>query len=169
MREKLKRTLSIWRSSERKRTYGCQRCERTSFEVGGRELHLDLTHIARKPSCINRHQPSDIRQALQHAGYSQSVRRYNLRTNNKRRDYREMVTVELPRPERVGKSNAKRNELYKVEVLERHGDRVRVHYTGYSSSHDEWRHEDDLETLEADLATEHGGWNSTSHLISTRN
>ena len=47
----------------------------------------------------------------------------------------------LPRAQKDG------SKLYPVEVLEKEGERVFVHYAGYSSSYDEWKEVDELEVL----------------------
>ena len=69
---------------------------------------------------------------------------YSLRTKE-RKNYREMADVRLPRPERV--CNA--DKLYPIEVLERDGGRVKIHYVGYSDIHDEWRSEEDVSAISA--------------------
>ena len=50
-------------------------------------------------------------------------------------DYRQLADVRLP-PARVSRKRKARNDLYPVDILERTD---RVHYIGYSSSHDEWK------------------------------
>ena len=40
-------------------------------------------------------------------------------------------------------------KLYPVEILQTEGDRVKVHYAGYSSVHDEWKKTNELEVLQA--------------------
>lgn len=54
----------------------------------------------------------------------------------------ERTTEKLPRAERV-----KNDRLYPLEVIAKDGDRVKVHYIGYSSQYDEWRQSSELETL----------------------
>ena len=66
---------------------------------------------------------------------------YNLR-KKETRNYREMAELRLPRPERV------ENKLYPIEVLERRKGRVKIHYVGYDSIHDEWRNEDEITDME---------------------
>ena len=41
----------------------------------------------------------------------------------------------------------KNDRLYPLEVIAKDGDRVKVHYIGYSSQYDEWRQSSELETL----------------------
>ena len=59
-----------------------------------------------------------------------------------RKNYREVNIIKLPRAERV-----KNDRLYPLEVIAKDGDRVKVHYIGYSSQYDEWRQSSELETL----------------------
>ena len=40
--------------------------------------------------------------------------------------------------------------LYSLEVLERDGARVKVHYVGYSSTHDEWKDIEEIVTPESE-------------------
>lgn len=37
------------------------------------------------------------------------------------------------------------NQLYEIEVIDRDGPRVKIHYTGYSHSYDEWRMRSEIE------------------------
>ncbi len=60
---------------------------------------------------------------------------YQLR-NMKRKEYKQMSDVRLPRPTRLSKAE---DELYPVEITEKAGDRVKIHYVGYSSDTDEWK------------------------------
>jgi len=66
---------------------------------------------------------------------------YNLRTSEGRKNYRDLDTIKLPRAQRI------KDKLYPLEIVGRDGDRVKVHYIGYSSQYDEWRLSSDLETL----------------------
>ena len=45
------------------------------------------------------------------------------------------ITIRTPRAEGTWHYPER---LYSLEVLERDGARVKVHYVGYSSTHDEW-------------------------------
>ena len=38
-------------------------------------------------------------------------------------------------------------KLYPVDIVEEEEDRVKVHYIGYDSAHDEWKNREELETL----------------------
>ena len=68
---------------------------------------------------------------------------YNLRNANRKRSYREMNTLDLPRV----KKTSCRNKLYPIKIVERDGSRVKIHYVGYNSSNDEWREQNDIITL----------------------
>ena len=63
-------------------------------------------------------------------------------TRRKVETYHEMAELCLPRPEKV------EEKLYPVEVLERRKERLRIHYVGYDSIHDEWRNEDKIADME---------------------
>ena len=58
---------------------------------------------------------------------------YNLRKSS--RDYKELTSQPLPRAEWV---RYDRDKLYDVEIVERDGERVKIHFIGYSSKHDQW-------------------------------
>jgi len=75
---------------------------------------------------------------------------YNLRTSEGRKNYRDLDTIKLPRAQRI------KDKLYPVEIVGRDGDRVKVHYIGYSSQYDEWRLSSDLETLKIKDSTRGG-------------
>jgi len=45
------------------------------------------------------------------------------------------------------KTTTVRNGLYPVEILEACGDRVKVHYVGYSKKYDEWKERGDVEDI----------------------
>ncbi|SMN01620.1 hypothetical protein SPONL_2199 [uncultured Candidatus Thioglobus sp.] len=64
----------------------------------------------------------------------------NLREVN----YRAAESLKLPR----ASSSLVKDKLYPVTVLEQDSDRVKVHYVGYSSEHDEWKYGGELEDLE---------------------
>ena len=69
---------------------------------------------------------------------------YNLR-NCPEKNYRELLATRLPRAE---KTRHDPERLYPLEVLETDGDRIKVHYIGYSSAHDEWRDADEIASPE---------------------
>ena len=56
-------------------------------------------------------------------------------------NYKEVESLKLPRAESI------KPKLYPVSVTERDSDRVKIHYVGYSEDHDEWRNEEELESL----------------------
>ena len=60
-------------------------------------------------------------------------------------NYREMVEIKLPK-----KSRSKDKDLYAVDVVDDNDGqgRVKIHYVGYSSSHDEWRDETELVSID---------------------
>ena len=64
---------------------------------------------------------------------------YNLRGVT--RNYRQLSSLNIPRTSRTTQPQDK---LYPVEVVERNGSRVRIHYVGYDNSTDEWRELTDL-------------------------
>ena len=72
-------------------------------------------------------------------------------TRKKAINFRELVELRLPKPERTRPADP--NALYDVEVLERDaaGGTAKIHYVGYSSRH-EWRSVSELvdRTEEAD-------------------
>ena len=75
---------------------------------------------------------------------------YNLRSA-KSRNYRELSNVNLPRFARI----TQRHKLYPIEVVERAGPRVKIHYVGYDDSSDEWRELSDIVTSHRDPVNSH--------------
>ena len=65
--------------------------------------------------------------------------RYNLRMGVSQ-NYRLMSNLKIPRISRT----QPQDKLYPVEVVERNGSQVRIHYVGYANSTDEWREQTDL-------------------------
>ena len=65
---------------------------------------------------------------------------YNLRSQATK-NYKDTSTPRLPRAERIQHDP---DRLYAVEVLEKDEKRVKVHYVGYSTVHDEWRDVEDI-------------------------
>lgn len=57
------------------------------------------------------------------------------------KDYKELADTKLPRAKRSSKHDM--DKLYAVEIVEEE-NRVKIHYTGYSSKHDEWRDKEDI-------------------------
>ena len=70
---------------------------------------------------------------------------YNFRERSPK-NYKEHATVDLPRAQRTKAADP--NALYRVEVLERDNERVKVHWIGYSDDKDEWIPADSLTTLD---------------------
>ena len=68
---------------------------------------------------------------------------YCLRTS-RNRNYRDLSDVHLPRVTRS--VHKQRDKLYPVEVVQRAGSRVKVHYIGYDDSSDEWYELGDIVT-----------------------
>ena len=69
-------------------------------------------------------------------------------------NYRELADVKLPKQSRISSAKASSSSgssdssvLYKLKVIERDGDRVKVRYIGYGSKYDEWKRKDDLIVL----------------------
>ena len=60
---------------------------------------------------------------------------YNLRSSEPK-SY--SLDVKLPRATRIP-MRSKEDELYPIDVVERDGDRVKIHYIGYGEDEDEWR------------------------------
>ena len=58
--------------------------------------------------------------------------------------------ISNPRLPRVERTRHDPERLYPLEVLERDGPRVKVHYVGYSSTHDEWRDIEEIVTPESE-------------------
>ena len=59
-----------------------------------------------------------------------------------KKDYKELADTKLPRAKR---STVKQDpdKLYAIEISEE-DNRVKIHFTGYSSKHDEWRNREDI-------------------------
>ena len=68
---------------------------------------------------------------------------YSLRTS-RNRNYKDLSDVHLPRVTRS--VHKPRDKLYLVEVVQRAGSRVKVHYIGYDDSSDEWHELGDIVT-----------------------
>ena len=69
-----------------------------------------------------------------------------------KRNYRDFLKVNLKGSRMCGrafgrKTAASRDRLYPIEVVQTDGDRVKVHYIGYSDIYDEWKDKDELEDL----------------------
>lgn len=72
------------------------------------------------------------------------------RRNVKRRDYRDLVSVKVPRAKRSCGSE----RLYPVNIVQEDGNRYKVHYIGYSSCYDEWKDDEELVALDHDEDSE---------------
>ena len=71
------------------------------------------------------------------------------------KSYKKLATVDLPRAQRVKAADP--NVLYRVEVLERDNERVKVHWIGYSDDKDEWIPANSLTTLDSSQECKSGG------------
>ena len=60
-------------------------------------------------------------------------------------DYRKIGDIQLPR---AARRSRKDDELYPIEVIERVGERVKIHYVGYGNEDDEWRDASELVELQ---------------------
>ena len=58
---------------------------------------------------------------------------YNLR-KRERQDYRKLADIQLPRQTK----GSEMREFCPIEVVEREGERVKIHYIGYGDDEDEW-------------------------------
>ena len=79
---------------------------------------------------------------------------YNLR-NSDRKNYRQLSNPRLPRAEKIRQVHDP-EKLYEIEVVERDGERLKVHYIGYSSDYDEWKEAADI-VHNAELTSERDG------------
>ena len=78
---------------------------------------------------------------------------YKLRQGQKK-NYKDLADTKLPRARRSVKQST--DKLYAVEIVESNEDRVKIHYTGYSSKYDEWRaHEDIVEPSSSEHCSGH--------------
>lgn len=71
------------------------------------------------------------------------------------KSYKKLATVDLPPAQRVKAADP--NVLYRVEVLERDNERVKVHWIGYSDDKDEWIPANSLTTLDSSQECKSGG------------
>ena len=76
--------------------------------------------------------------------------------------YRNLVTFKLPRRSlrdgrvkvsRSRKVEAARNS-FPVKVLQKEGDKVKVHYVGYDKRYDEWKNQCDIEMITEDMVSQ---------------
>ena len=78
---------------------------------------------------------------------------YKLRQGQKK-NYKDLADTKLPRARRSVKQNT--DKLYAIEIMEANEDKVKIHYTGYSSKYDEWRaHEDIVEPSSSEQSSGH--------------
>lgn len=68
---------------------------------------------------------------------------YNLR-KRERQDYQKLADIQLPRQT---KGSEIREKPYPIEVVEREGEHVKIHYIGYGDDEDEWREASELVQL----------------------
>ena len=69
------------------------------------------------------------------------------RRSTNRPNYKLLADIDLPKAKRSCTAS-KKDELYAVTIEERQDTRVKVHYVGYGSQHDEWRDEADIVPLD---------------------
>ena len=81
---------------------------------------------------------------------------YNLR-EGATRNYRQLCSLNIPRV----RTTRPQDKLYPVEVVERNGSRVKIHYVGYDNSTDEWRELKDLVFTNSTSQGTSGNNNST--------
>lgn len=70
------------------------------------------------------------------------------RRSTNRPNYKLLADIDLPKAKRY-RTSSKQDELYAVTIVERQDTRVKVHYVGYGSEHDEWRPEADIVPLDS--------------------
>ena len=70
---------------------------------------------------------------------------YNLRDQGAK-NYKQLEEVSLTQAQRVKAADP--NALYRIKVLERRDDHVKVHWIGYTHKNDEWIAADSLTTLD---------------------
>ena len=70
-----------------------------------------------------------------------------------RKDYKELADTKLLQAKRSSKHDT--DKLFAVEIVEEEENRVKIHYTGYSSKHDEWRDKEDI--VEPTVASSEAG------------
>ena len=76
--------------------------------------------------------------------------------------YRNLVTFKLPRRSlRDGRVKAIRNRkteaahnLFPIKVLQKEGDKVKVHYVGYDKKYDKWKNQCDIEAITEDVVSQ---------------
>ena len=80
-----------------------------------------------------------------------------------RQNYRELADVKLPKRSRsinssksTSSASPETSVLYRLRVLERDEDRVKVRYIGYGSKYDEWRRLEDIVDLVDDDNSDEG-------------
>jgi len=69
-------------------------------------------------------------------------------------NYRELADIKLPKRSRVAKNSKATSSgnpertWYRLKILQRNEDQVKVRYIGYGSKYDEWRSADDIVDIE---------------------
>lgn len=62
--------------------------------------------------------------------------------------YKDLVHVELPRDTRTRKRtptvSRRCEKIFPIEIVEKEGSKVKVHYIGYSKKYDEWKDEEEI-------------------------
>ena len=75
-----------------------------------------------------------------------------------RANYHELAECKLPRSSRHNsKLKSKAADLYPIRVVgsEDHGNRVKVHYIGYSDTFDEWKDVSEIEEMHTEVPNQH--------------
>ena len=75
--------------------------------------------------------------------------------------YRDLVTFKLPwrslKDGRVKVSQSRKTEaarnLFPIKVLQKEGDKVKVHYVGYDKRYDHWKNQCDIEAITEDVVS----------------
>ena len=75
---------------------------------------------------------------------------YNLRSERPKIDYKALLEPKLPKLPGSRAATVKAEKLYPVEVVDRDGTRLRIHYVGYDDRYDEWREAEEVETIDTD-------------------
>jgi len=67
-----------------------------------------------------------------------------------KRNYRDFFKINLEDLKKCSRASrrktaASRDKLYSIEVVQTDGDKVKVHYIGYSDIYDEWKDKNEIE------------------------
>lgn len=83
---------------------------------------------------------------------SKIIKTWELRQRSKRPNYREPKETDIVAMKTKAKTKPDKN-LYPIEVVDQDLTRFKVHYVGFSSSHDEWKDREDV----VDISEDSGG------------